>query len=72
MNDMPLPDRLLRIQDVTACTSLSKTTVYKRIAEGTFPAPVSLGAQCVRWRASDISAWVASLAPAARSPAGQP
>ena len=36
------------------------TTAYRWMDEGSFPRPVRLGANCVAWRASDISSWLES------------
>ena len=53
---------ILRLPEVIARTGLSRTNVYRRIAAGTFPAPVALGPRAVGWRESDITAWIESLA----------
>jgi prophage regulatory protein len=53
-------DNLLRVADVKARTRLSRTTIYRRIAAGTFPRPVPLSAGLVAWYESDINAWVAA------------
>lgn len=36
---------------------VSRATIYRWIKEGNFPKPVHLGANMVRWKASDIEAW---------------
>jgi predicted DNA-binding transcriptional regulator AlpA len=35
----------------------SRTNIYRRIAAGTFPAPVALGPRAVGWRKSDVIEW---------------
>jgi len=52
-------DNLLRLADVKARTKLSRTTIYRRIAEGTFPPAVRISTRMVAWYESDIDAWVA-------------
>ena len=37
---------------------VSPATIYRWIKEGNFPKPLRLGANMVRWKASDIDAWV--------------
>ena len=37
---------------------VSPATIYRWIKEGNFPKPVRLGANMVRWKVSDIEAWV--------------
>ena len=32
------PDRIIRLKTVLARTGLSRSTIYRKIAEGTFPA----------------------------------
>jgi prophage regulatory protein len=36
---------------------VSPATIYRWIKEGKFPKPVHLGANMVRWKASEIEAW---------------
>lgn len=55
-----LQDTLMRFEAVSQAVGLRRSAVYARIRAGAFPAPVRLGARCVRWRASDINAFVAS------------
>jgi prophage regulatory protein len=40
---------ILRLPDVKRSTGLSLSTIYLRIAQGTFPKPVSLGGRAVGW-----------------------
>jgi prophage regulatory protein len=49
---------ILRLPAVKAAIGLSRGTIYLRIAEGTFPRPVSLGARAVGWLQSDIEEWL--------------
>jgi prophage regulatory protein len=60
---MPNPvRRFLRLRTVEAVTGLAKTTIYARIAEGKFPAPVPLGEgrnSPVGWPEDEIAAWQA-------------
>jgi prophage regulatory protein len=58
-------DRLLRLKEVTARTGMGKSTIYRKIGQGLFPAPVSVGGQSVRWRESDIDRWMQALTPRA-------
>jgi prophage regulatory protein len=47
---MDMSDRYLRRSEVERSTGLSRSTIYRRINEGSFPAPYNLGGSCVRWR----------------------
>jgi prophage regulatory protein len=54
-------DKLLRLRDVSMRVSMSKATIYRKIALGKFPKPVSVGGASVRWRASQINNWINAL-----------
>ncbi len=45
---------ILRRKQVEQVVGLSRSTIYQRIKDGTFPRPISLGGRIVGWRASDI------------------
>jgi len=54
----PRQRRLLRRAEVEERTSLRKSTIYKWIQQGKFPAPVPLGDKTAVWLESDIEAWI--------------
>ncbi|KVD85366.1 AlpA family transcriptional regulator [Burkholderia ubonensis] len=45
---------ILRRKQVERETGLSRSHLYQRIKDGTFPAPIKLGPKAVGWRAGDI------------------
>lgn len=49
---------ILRLPAVRSTIGLSRSTIYLRMAEGTFPRPVSLGTRAVGWLRSDIEEWL--------------
>lgn len=51
---------LLRLPQVQARAGLSRSELYRRIAAGTFPAPVKLGERASAWPESEVSAWCAA------------
>lgn len=52
---------LLTIQEVCAKLKVKKNTVYNWLREDqTFPKQIQLGPRCVRWKAADLEAWIAS------------
>jgi prophage regulatory protein len=61
---------ILRRNQVQARTGLSRSTIYLRIAEGSFPKPVSLGARAVGWLESDIEQWLTSRVEESRGAVG--
>lgn len=50
--------RIIRLKEVIDSTGLARSTIYKYIAEGTFPKPVSLGERCVGWVESEVHDWI--------------
>lgn len=50
---------LWRLPEVKAHTGLSRSSLYRRIAEGTFPAPVKIGARASAWSSAEIERWKA-------------
>lgn len=61
-------DALLRIYDVLPLVGLSRASVYAKVAESRFPAPIKLTRHASGWRMGDIRAWLAD--PTGWSPAG--
>jgi prophage regulatory protein len=66
---MPDPDRIIRLRTVLARTGLSRSTLYRKIAEGTFPAQLRISIHGAGWRESEIDRWVAD--PVAWRPEGE-
>ncbi len=58
---------ILRLPEVKRSTGLSRTTIYLRISQGTFPKPVSLGARAVSWLEAEISQWIQRRIEASRN-----
>jgi prophage regulatory protein len=57
------PNRqLARLPSVLRLTGLGRSTIYRWIADGSFPAPVRLGPRAVAWRWSDLDRWTQSRA----------
>ena len=51
---------ILRRKQVEKRTGLSRSTIYLRIQEGTFPRPINLGARAVGWLENEVEAWLAA------------
>ena len=52
-------------------TGLSRASIYRLMRSGRFPLPVRVSAAAVRWKASDVAAWIQSR-PVATSEIGSP
>ncbi len=50
--------KLLRLKEVCEIIGLSRSTIYKRLAEGSFPRPVRLSERATRWRPAEIEDWL--------------
>ena len=57
---MAMSDRLLRRRQVEEVTGLSRSSIYRHMQSGDFPRPVRVGPNAVRWRESDVTAWLES------------
>ncbi len=62
------PDCFIRIGSVLAQTGLSRSSMYRYMEMGTFPANFRIAERCVAWRQSDITAWKGKMAAAASHP----
>ena len=54
-------DRLVTMKEVRQLTRLGETKVREMIDAGTFPRARQVGPRAVRWRMSDVEAWISSL-----------
>jgi prophage regulatory protein len=50
--------QFLRVRKVTEMVGFSKTTLYARVRDGTFPKPIALGPQTVAFLESDVLEWM--------------
>lgn len=55
-----MSEKILRLPSVKTRTGLSRSTLYARAAEGTFPRPISLGPRAVGWLESEVDGWIAA------------
>ncbi|HTU09758.1 MAG TPA: AlpA family phage regulatory protein [Allosphingosinicella sp.] len=57
---MPIdrPDRILRLPAVLERTGLSRSTLYRKVGERSFPRQLKISDRCVGWRESDLEAWL--------------
>lgn len=55
-----MTDRYVTIQDVMQMLNIGKSSVYRRIADGTFPRPIEIG-QLRRFKESELMDALAKL-----------
>ena len=53
-----MSNRLLKLKEVVAITGRSAATIYRDMGAGTFPKPVELGPNSVRWVDDAVENWV--------------
>ena len=58
---MNAPKKFLRLPAVMDMVGMKRATIYKRIAAGTFPAPIQIGPRAVAWDQAALADWQANL-----------
>jgi prophage regulatory protein len=51
-----MAERILRLPDVKKLSGISRSSIYKFIAEGFFSKPIALGPRMVGWLESELAA----------------
>jgi prophage regulatory protein len=51
--------RILRREAVSEKTGLSRSAIYERMSQGTFPKAVVLSRKAVGWVESEVEQWIA-------------
>ena len=57
---MDTSEKLLRITDVSKKTTLAKSTIWLKMAQGQFPKPTKLTPAINVWKESQIDEWINS------------
>ncbi|EPG6076605.1 helix-turn-helix transcriptional regulator [Pseudomonas aeruginosa] len=50
--------KIIRLKAVIYATGLARSTVYKYVAQGSFPKPIPLGDRCVGWLEGEVQDWI--------------
>ncbi|ODS04418.1 uncharacterized protein VSF3289_03557 [Vibrio scophthalmi] len=50
--------RFLKLKEVMQKTALSRSAIYRKMNEGTFPKSVNLGDRAVAWVESEVEEWM--------------
>ena len=56
-----VPERLLRLDEVTRRVGLGKTMIYRLISERRFPPPYKISPFASRWSEREIVGWIADV-----------
>ncbi|MBO9712451.1 AlpA family phage regulatory protein [Sphingomonas sp.] len=54
------PDRILRLKAVLERTGLTRSTMYRKMQNGSFPKNIQISDRCIGWRQSAVDAWMRS------------
>lgn len=52
------PDRIIRLKTVLDRTGLSRSTLYRKVHDGSFPRQLKLSTRCAGWHESAVNAWL--------------
>lgn len=55
------PECLIRIKEVCLMVGVSKTTIYRMVNNGEFPAPLDLGPRFKAWQKKTVIDWINSF-----------
>ena len=55
-----MSERLLRRREVEEIAGLSRASIYRLMKDGGFPLSIRVSKTAVRWKESDIYAWIQS------------
>ncbi len=57
---------ILRLPEVKKRTGLSRSTIYSRVDQRTFPLPISLGGRAIGWLEAEVNDWLTQCIEASR------
>ena len=50
--------KMLRVPEVMARTGMARVTLWRRVRDGAFPAPIELGVNMIGWPETEIEDWI--------------
>lgn len=51
------PDKILRLKAVLERSGLSRSTLYRKMQDGSFPPSVKISTRCAGWREAAVIEW---------------
>ena len=57
-----MPNPIIRLKTVLDRTGLSRSTVYRKIGDGTFPPQLRISVHGAGWNEAEVERWVADPA----------
>lgn len=55
---MPKPEKIIRLKTVLDRTGLTRSTLYRKVADGTFPRQLSISARGTGWYECAVCLWI--------------
>jgi len=50
--------KIFRLKELTGIVGLSRSSIYRQVSLGMFPAPIKIGVSAVGWDSTDIDSWL--------------
>jgi len=50
--------RVIRLSEVMEITTISRSTLFRMVEKGSFPAPRQIGERRVGWLSDEVQAWL--------------
>ncbi len=69
---MSHPENIIRLKTVLLRTGLSRSTLYRKIADGTFPRQLPISTNGAGWHESAVNRWIADPGGYRADDAGRP
>ena len=61
-----MAQRIIRLAEVKSKTGLSRSSIYERIKDGSFPSPIKITNHAVGWIEQEVDDWIAQRIAASR------
>jgi prophage regulatory protein len=58
----PRVTRLIRLPEVMGRVGMKRSTIYRKMEEGSFPRSRSISAKCAVWVEAEIEGWIENIA----------
>lgn len=62
-----MSERFMKLPEVMNITALSRSTIYLKASQGTFPQPIKLSERSSAWLESEIEQWIEERISVARN-----
>ena len=53
-----MTQRIIRLSEVISRTGMSRSSIYERIKDGSFPSPIKITNHAVGWIEKEVDAWI--------------